>query len=588
MAGPDFPQVAPLYGDPYSWATRLNDLPSILLARRRIAQEDARMREMERANQINEGLRKQQIEGDQGLRGRQITVSEGESARKAARDRVVQGHEDQTFAQKAALDRVAARDVVEARLAKKDIAGAGDVGETFSLGRPTKVAPPEAVNPTQLAAMVLSGKRPIPRSDLPPGYEGPPRPPPGALERGGLMIPGAFRREEETLPPGYEGPPEQRDLAAQPARAPSLKAGDLMQPGGLGLDRPSDPAAENAYKAALAAKAEAEAHPTYTATDPRGRVSRFDPTKPRTAELERETENADRWRASVESVMGADPVVMKAADFIHGELVSGSLKQLDAGKELNKIIALLYKPQTMDTPEEKMARTRVMAGPRWAGVRQMERAQDRADRVEPAQRAGTAQAQLTAYLAARGYKADIGEIKQAMDLAQMASSTNGAVNTALAGRFANLVQQHGVLTDRDYNQFWSRIGDIGERTEAWLSKALRGDFGPQRLADVKQATALLATNAGGHLRQTLEGATRFLTPIHGADVMAPLLGAVAFGDVAAPEVPALEPAGGPPAREVWRSSPPRGRPLPTPMGARKAVNRKAAIEEAKRLAGVGQ
>lgn len=566
VAGPNFD--ASLYPKLFNVGEALSDLPSLLAARRRAEMQDAQARAQERENERHN----QELER---VSGRQVSVAEGREARESARTALENARKD-------AMDRVKARESMNVALRQGDTATAGDVGEAWGMGRPAQVLPkkPEAPKaPEYMAATLGRGTNQLMAARR------------NAIGQGDLIDPFAEREQPtashldqaivSSLQPEEQAQSDTRDFALDPLMERALGQGRARITALYGPEfrgsRQEYQAAKSAHENEAmpqyeAAVAEAKAHPRYTSTDTKGRQLTFEPMVGHEHELQMNAEAADRWHEAVMSIHGGDPKVMVAANFIAGELAAGAIKQTDAGKELNHIIGLLEKPQNADTPEEKMKRAKVMAAPRWAGVHELQRAQDRADRVEPGQRAGVAQAQLTSFLNARGYKADIGDIKQAMDLAQMASSTNGAVNTALAARFANLVQQRGILTDKDYEQFWNKIGDLGERSEAWVEKALTGRFGAKRLADVKEAVGLLAQNAGGHLQQTLKGAADYLTPIHGSAVVAPLLGAVAYGDVAGPLTPVTPPQGGvPPVEQLRPTAGRKARPR-TPVGGAAAAS----------------
>lgn len=85
--------------------------------------------------------------------------------------------------------------------------------------------------------------------------------------------------------------------------------------------------------------------------------------------------------------------------------------------------------------------------------------------------------QFQDFLRNQGYKADVATMKDLVDTNESLKVGNSALDVTAGAQFAKKAQGAGVLTDKDYDRFWSAIGGAGERPENWFDMAIEGKMG---------------------------------------------------------------------------------------------------------------
>lgn len=79
-----------------------------------------------------------------------------------------------------------------------------------------------------------------------------------------------------------------------------------------------------------------------------------------------------------------------------------------------------------------------------------------------------------------GYKTDYATMKDLVDTRRSLDPRNPALDTAAGAAFARKVNGSGVLTDRDYANFWQKVGGVGVQAEDWFNRTLDGEMGDEK------------------------------------------------------------------------------------------------------------
>jgi hypothetical protein len=84
------------------------------------------------------------------------------------------------------------------------------------------------------------------------------------------------------------------------------------------------------------------------------------------------------------------------------------------------------------------------------------------------------------FLTSQGYKADVGTMKDLVDTNRSLAVGNSALDVTAGAQFAKKAQGAGVLTDKDYDRFWSAIGGGEARPADWFDMAVSGEMGEEK------------------------------------------------------------------------------------------------------------
>lgn len=133
-------------------------------------------------------------------------------------------------------------------------------------------------------------------------------------------------------------------------------------------------------------------------------------------------------------------------------------------------------------------------------------------------RQGDARLDLATEASARAAAKDVlgafgfrGELQQFQKFNQMGAQLmqhNAALDAATAGSWVKQAQGgSGVLSDSDMEQFWNRIGSVGERTGEWISKTLTGNSSDPIRQKVEAAVRWLAQQNQTRLREAEQAMT---------------------------------------------------------------------------------
>jgi hypothetical protein len=135
-----------------------------------------------------------------------------------------------------------------------------------------------------------------------------------------------------------------------------------------------------------------------------------------------------------------------------------------------------------------------------------EAAASRARMIKPpsdAQVASNARQDAAEIARVHGLKATLADIQQAKKLSGAATEIangNWALTGQLAGMFSKASQGGtGVLTDKDLDIFWNKLGGLKERTVAGLYKWYTGEPTPEKLAKIKEALVFAEGAARAHI-----------------------------------------------------------------------------------------
>lgn len=304
-----------------------------------------------------------------------------------------------------------------------------------------------------------------------------------------------------------------------------------------------------------------------------------------------------------------DPEASRAA----GEsALADQIRLKSAGPEATAFAALLRERQREDaqaerdrlyrsTEEERrrrqeiadreaMARTRVMAGSRVdaARINATGQAQPASDGLpEFGTKAGNAILEgegkldniVQRVLTNTGYKAEALQDRKFNQLTTIIAGArdNAALAQAGAGAWVKQAQGGvGVLSDKDMNVFWDRIGGIPERVENYIDTALSGKMGAERQRTVGEAVKVLGQTARNGMERigqqvaTRLGGTAYATP----EVIDRYLETYIpgyHGTAGAPD--AMHTGGGPqrPARQAAPRSAPAAHPSGDPVGTVKTL-----------------
>lgn len=124
--------------------------------------------------------------------------------------------------------------------------------------------------------------------------------------------------------------------------------------------------------------------------------------------------------------------------------------------------------------------------------------------------ANEARQALNQYHIQKGYKQDLRRTRELVGLGKNLLAKGPALDTTSAASFANLVQQRGILTDRDYDLFWNQIGSLGQQAKNWVTKKFTGEIDDTRRAQVLAAVRQLVGNVESDMDETAAGAWELL------------------------------------------------------------------------------
>ncbi len=123
-----------------------------------------------------------------------------------------------------------------------------------------------------------------------------------------------------------------------------------------------------------------------------------------------------------------------------------------------------------------------------------------------------AQARLLAkdVLSGLGFKEVQAQNRKFNDMAAAVSANpNAALDAVTAGSFVKMAQGGtGVISDSDMEQFWNRIGGVGDKSAQWVENVLSGKIDQDKRAKVAEAVKWLASQAGNNLK-TIRGSMEY-------------------------------------------------------------------------------
>ena len=95
--------------------------------------------------------------------------------------------------------------------------------------------------------------------------------------------------------------------------------------------------------------------------------------------------------------------------------------------------------------------------------------------------------QFQNFIRSQGYKADVAALRDLSDTNEALKVNNSALDVTAGAQFAKKAQGAGVLTDKDYDRFWSAIGGAEARPENWFENVIDGKMGENKRRIVVEA-----------------------------------------------------------------------------------------------------
>ncbi len=147
--------------------------------------------------------------------------------------------------------------------------------------------------------------------------------------------------------------------------------------------------------------------------------------------------------------------------------------------------------------EAGKSRTYIMAGTQKEKLAQGERRLEQADRRE-------VERETMNLFNQHEYKKSFSVSRDLLNSAEDIAKGNSALDIQVSASFAKKANGAGVLTDKDFDRFWSAIGGIGPRSADFASRVLNGTLGDEKRAIVNEAIAHKVVQAKQDLQDILD------------------------------------------------------------------------------------
>lgn len=329
--------------------------------------------------------------------------------------------------------------------------------------------------------------------------------------------------------PGTEEPGGPVSLLPEAPVAGPLEAGDqLLEGPNLALEMEMD-RAEKAKLAAANEQAqrqyaqarEAYENPAYPIQIGQEKVT-YHGREIEQAESQRKSEIAQQWAQNMLPAVGSDETAQKFVRITQAELAAtGDLPKAAAAfnaflaadaKGRQEMVKFAQQHANDKAKEDRAERnTRASEGRTQAALMQAG--------VKPTEVdlkiANEARQALNQYHIQKDYKGDIRQTRALVGLGKNLVTGGAALDTVSGARFANLVQERGILTDNDFKQFWKNIGGWESQAGEWFRQGMAGEIGPEKRATVLAAIRQLVENVSSDMQEMGKGAWEILsTPEH--------------------------------------------------------------------------
>jgi hypothetical protein len=200
------------------------------------------------------------------------------------------------------------------------------------------------------------------------------------------------------------------------------------------------------------------------------------------ARYQARTNDANDFRRSVQPQSASD---QQLAALIHGEILAGfPLKDaiVAYNKETRGIRSdelMRWKTSETNASKERIAETMSKRPMVMAGQREERQTEQMGNMA------------FNQFLTQQGYKTDAAAMRSLVQTADSLRHNNSALDVTAGAAFAKSANGAGVLTDKDFERFWTNVGGAKTKyspTELW-DRAVEGLMGEEKRKMVLQATA---------------------------------------------------------------------------------------------------